>query len=103
MNLAALKPIETAIELLEEVNNQTILHTSAKHLKTVVRYLKLNQKLKYEQLMDITAVDYPSSEKRFVVVYQLLSLSTNKRIRLKVATSALDPLPTITDVYSTAG
>jgi NADH-quinone oxidoreductase subunit C len=54
-------------------------------------------------LMDITAVDFPSKVNRFVVVYQLLSLSTRRRLRIKVSTNALTPLPTITNLYATAG
>ena len=45
--------------------------------------LKDNESLSFNQLIDITAIDYPSKEKRFELVYILLSLKKNKKIILK--------------------
>ena len=47
--------------------------------------LKNNELLSFDQLIDITAIDYPSREKRFELVYILLSMKKNKRIILKTA------------------
>ena len=46
----------------------------------VILLLKTNKNLKFRQLIDITAVDYPDSQKRFKVVYLLLSHEFNQRI-----------------------
>ena len=50
-------------------------------------------------LVDICGADYPQREKRFEVVYHLLSPVENKRIRIKVRTTEDDPVPSATSVY----
>jgi NADH-quinone oxidoreductase subunit C len=52
--------------------------------------------------MDIGGVDYPEREKRFQVVYQLLSMKHNQRIRVKVDTDEDTPVPSATGVFSSA-
>ena len=58
--------------------------------------------LLFRQLIDITAVDYPDRELRFEVVYHLLSLHQNQRIRIKVRTDAATPVPSLTPVFRSA-
>ena len=53
--------------------------------------------------MDVCAVDYPGRPERFEVVYNLLSLSHNRRIRIKVRTDEQSAVPTVTGVFSSAG
>ena len=57
----------------------------------------------FKQLVDLCGADYPDREKRFDVVYNLLSPSQNQRIRVKVATDEDTPVPSITPVFSAAG
>ena len=49
-------------------------------------FLRDNPSLSMESLIDITAIDYPGSEKRFLLVYNLLSVSKNFRIKVKTKT-----------------
>jgi len=56
----------------------------------------------FKLLMDLCGVDYPENEERFCVVYNLLSLPLNLRIRVKVWTSEDVPVPSVTGVYSAA-
>jgi NADH-quinone oxidoreductase subunit C len=56
----------------------------------------------FKLLMDLCGVDYPENEERFCVVYNLLSLPLNLRIRVKVWTSEDVPVPSVTGVYSSA-
>ncbi|MDR3518262.1 MAG: NADH-quinone oxidoreductase subunit C [Azospirillaceae bacterium] len=56
----------------------------------------------FRQLMDITAVDFPERAERFEVVYHLLSLKFNRRIRIKVMTDEDTPVASVTGVFSTA-
>lgn len=56
----------------------------------------------FEQLMDITAADYPDREERFEVVYILLSLKRNQRVKVKVATDEDTPVASAISVYSAA-
>lgn len=56
----------------------------------------------FEQLMDITAADYPDREERFEVVYILLSLKRNLRVKVKVSTDEDTPVASAISVYSAA-
>jgi NADH-quinone oxidoreductase subunit C len=57
----------------------------------------------YQQLMEIAGVDYPDRAERFEVVYHLLSVTRNHRIRVKVSTDEDLPVPTITHIWPVAG
>ena len=59
--------------------------------------------LEYQQLMEIAGVDYPDRAERFEVVYHLLSLTKNRRIRVKVATDEATPVPSVTGLWPVAG
>ena len=54
-------------------------------------------------LVDITATDYPERKERFEIVYNLLSLSHNHRVRVKVLTDENTPIPSIVPLFSAAG
>lgn len=56
----------------------------------------------YQQLMEIAGVDYPSRPERFEVVYHLLSVTQNHRIRVKVTTDEATPVPTVTGLWPVA-
>ncbi len=55
------------------------------------------------QLVDICGVDYPERPERFEVVYHLLSIGQNHRLRVKVVTDAAHPVPSVVSVFSAAG
>ncbi|MCE2829932.1 MAG: NADH-quinone oxidoreductase subunit C, partial [Sphingomonadales bacterium] len=57
----------------------------------------------YQQLMEIAGVDWPDRDPRFEVVYMLLSLSKNHRIRVHVATNEDVPVPSVTGIWPVAG
>ncbi|MFN7710296.1 MAG: NADH-quinone oxidoreductase subunit C [Holosporales bacterium] len=79
----------------------TLLIERAAILK-VLSYLRDHQDHYYRQLIDLCAVDYPDRNPRFEVVYHLLSLKHNKRLRLKVLTDASTPVPSCVDLFSSA-
>ena len=68
----------------------------------VLTYLRDHGDYLFKQLIDLCAVDYPQRPQRFEVVYHLLSLKYNRRLRLKVHTDETSPVPSITGVYSAA-
>ena len=53
-------------------------------------------------LLDVTAVDYPERDERFEVVYHLLSLKHNQRVRVKLAADEETPVPSVTEVFNSA-
>jgi NADH-quinone oxidoreductase subunit C len=57
----------------------------------------------YQQLMEIAGVDYPEREERFEVVYHLLSLTKNHRLRVRVRTDEEKPVPSVTGLWPVAG
>jgi len=57
----------------------------------------------YQQLVEIAGVDYPDRAERFEVVYHLLSLTENHRVRVKVSTDEDTPVPTVTHIWPVAG
>ena len=57
----------------------------------------------YQQLMEIAGVDYPERPERFEVVYHLLSLTKNHRIRVKVSTDEAQAVPSVTGLWPVAG
>jgi NADH-quinone oxidoreductase subunit C len=61
-------------------------------LTKVVEFLKNDSRLLFDMLVDITAVDYAKKKPRFSVVYHLLSLPFNRRLRLKVVVGDGDPV-----------
>jgi NADH-quinone oxidoreductase subunit C len=68
----------------------------------VLLYLRDSETLQFSVLIDVCGVDYLGREPRFDVVYNLLSLSHNKRIRIKVQAEEGVPVPSVTAVYSSA-
>jgi len=66
------------------------------------RVLRDTPGLEYQQLMEIAGVDYPDRPERFEVNYNLLSLTTNRRIRVKVFTDEVVPVPTLTGLWPVA-
>jgi len=63
----------------------------------------LRDQFEYQQLMEIAGVDYPSRPERFEVVYHLLSLTRNHRIRVRVTTDEDKPVPSVTGLWPVAG
>jgi len=69
----------------------------------VIEWLKTDATCKFSTLIDITAVDYPTRDRRFDVVYHFLSMYQNHRIRVKTAIREEDMLPSLTGVHPSAG
>ncbi len=65
--------------------------------------IALRDRLEYQQLMEIAGVDYPGRAERFEVVYHLLSVTKNHRLRVRVSTDEATPVPTIVPVWPNAG
>lgn len=69
----------------------------------VLTFLRDDSQCLFKGLMDICGVDYPQREERFEVVYNLLSIRQNLRIRLKVPTDENTPVPSAIGLFSSAG
>lgn len=91
------------VQDIQETGGELVVWTDHAHLVSLMEFLRDNPGALCKQLIDIAGVDYPEREKRFEVVYQLLSLRHNARLRVKVATDEQTPVPSITGVFSSAG
>ncbi|MGH7113055.1 MAG: NADH-quinone oxidoreductase subunit C, partial [Stellaceae bacterium] len=100
-HLAAALP--DAVEGSEIRHGELCVQVERAALAQVLRFLRDNPKCRFTILCDICGVDYPDRARRFDVVYNLLSMSLNQRIRLKVETYESEPVPSATDLYSSAG
>jgi NADH-quinone oxidoreductase subunit C len=78
------------------------LTAQACHIVPVLRFLRDDQRCLFWCLIDITAVDWPSRERRFDVVYHLLSPKHNARIRIKIETDEATPVPSVIEVFPSA-
>jgi len=68
----------------------------------VLTMLRDDPEFQFQQLIDLCGADYPDRAQRFDVVYHLLSLTKNLRVRIKVATDADTPVPTAIPAYPCA-
>jgi NADH-quinone oxidoreductase subunit C len=62
----------------------------------------LRDRFGFQQLLDVCGADYPDREERFEVVYHLLSMTRNVRVRVKIATDEVQPVPSVIEVYPCA-
>ena len=90
------------IEAIEHVREITlVVHRDS--IVEVCRALRDTPGLEYQQLMDIAGVDYPERPERFELNYQLLSLTLNRRIRVRLSTDETSPVPSVTGLWPVAG
>ncbi|MEQ6248354.1 NADH-quinone oxidoreductase subunit C [Sulfitobacter sp. HNIBRBA3233] len=78
------------------------LDVTPSNIAGLVEFLKGDATCRFSSLVDITAVDYPGRAKRFDVVYHLLSMYQNHRIRLRVAVRESDLVPSLVSVHPSA-
>ena len=94
--------LTTKIKESKILHNQLYLSINLEDLLDVVLLLKTNKDIKFRQLIDITAVDYPEHEKRFKMVYLLLSHEFNQRIILSYFIHESDQITSLTKIFPSA-
>ena len=92
-----------AVTSHELIKGEIIITAQAKDICRVLQFLRDDKECQFKMLVSICGVDYPEREKRFEVVYNLLSLSQNNRMRVKVNVAEDEFVPTSTKIFSTAG
>jgi NADH-quinone oxidoreductase subunit C len=93
---------EGAISHFVVAHGELNLHAEAARIVEVLTRLRDDPESDFAQLIDLCGVDYPQRTRRFDVVYHLLSLTKNRRVRIKVETDEATAVPTITGVYPCA-
>lgn len=84
------------------IAGELVLEVERGALLKVAKFLRDDANCLFKQCVDICGVDYPAREKRFEVVYNLLSLKHNQRIRLKVVTDEDTAVPSVTTIWPSA-
>ena len=97
------KWLESFAATAETINGQQVLNVSGDMLLPLLISLRDDKDTQFTQLVDIAGVDFPEREKRFEVIYLLLSLRKNERIRVRVATDEKTPVPSVISIFSAAG
>lgn len=103
---AALTPLGTEMVAALGVETQVAfgeLTLVAPRERIVEVMTALRDQFGFQQLLDVCGADYPDRAERFEVVYHLLSLTRNARVRVKVSTDEVKPVDTVTGVYPSAG
>ena len=93
----------TTTIIKSEINfGQLYLDIDVKDVISTILFLKTNDKCRFKQLIDITAVDYPNRESRFKIVYLLLSPENNLRIILNTSIEDKEIIPSLTKIFPSA-
>ena len=94
--------LATTIKKSEINFDQLFIDVDIENLVSTILFLKTNEKCRFKQLIDITAVDYPEKEKRFKMVYLLLSHENNLRIIINVNIDEKEIVHSITKIFPSA-
>ena len=94
--------LTTKIKESKIKHNQLYVTINSEDLLDVILILKTNKNIKFRQLVDITAVDYPESQKRFKIDYLLLSHELNQRIILSYFISENEKISSLTKIFPSA-
>ena len=94
--------LSTSIKKTEINFEQLYIDINIEDVVSTILFLKTNSSCRFRQLIDITAVDYPQKEKRFSIVYLLLSHENNLRIIINTAVNEKYSAPSITKIFPSA-
>ncbi len=83
----------------EVAHGELNLTTTAQDIVKVMTFLRDDERCQFWMIVDVTAVDWPGSDRRFDVVYHLLSPKQNARVRVKIAVAEGETVPSIIDVF----
>ncbi len=89
-------------EAVLDRGQELVLRVTREGWLPVMKLLRDDPRLAFEQLMDLCGVDYPERAERFEVVANLLSLTHNRRIRVVVPTDEQTPVPSLSGLWPTA-
>ena len=87
------------IQQISVLKDELTLHICPSGVVPVLTFLRDHSQCQFKSVMDITAVDFPDKDKRFEVVYNLLSVKYASRIRVKTYAGEADAVPSATSVF----
>jgi NADH-quinone oxidoreductase subunit C len=107
MDIQSLKELQSYVseQLGDKLDESAIafdeltLNVMGSNIVSVLRFLRDDVQTRFISFIDLCGVDYPERKNRFEVVYHLMSPSQNQRIRIRVATDADSPIPSVVEVF----
>lgn len=94
--------IKSSIMICEILNSELVLTVQYENIVNVLSFLERDKKSQFHMLISICGVDYPERTDRFEVVYNLLSLTLNHRIKVKINVKANDIVSSISSIFKNA-
>ena len=91
-----------AVLATQIANGELKVQVEADSIVKILTFLRDDVNCQYKQLMDVCGVDFPEREQRFNVVYNLLSMKQNMRIRVAIQTDESTPVPSVCSVFNSA-
>ena len=82
--------------------NEGCIYVEPEHVKNILIFLRDHTSCQYKLLVELCGADYPSKEKRFEVVYELLSVSSNTRLRVKTSVDEFEGVSSVSPIFSNA-
>jgi NADH-quinone oxidoreductase subunit C len=94
--------LKDSVNSLDIMNEELVIFARRAEIHNIISFLKDDPLCKFSTLIDLCGVDYPGRERRFEVVYHLLSMSHNTRVRIKVRTNETEPVHSISYIFPNA-
>mgnify|MGYP001566996344 FL=1 len=94
--------LKDSVNSLDIMNEELVIFARRAEIHNIISFLKDDPLCKFSTLIDLCGVDYPGRERRFEVVYHLLSMSHNTRVRIKVRTNETEPVHSISSIFPNA-
>ena len=94
--------LKTGVTFHKVTVGELTLVVEAAEIVRILTYLRDDPAWEFKILVDLCGVDWPERARRFDVVYHLLSLSKNRRLRVKIETDERTPVPSVVSVYPAA-
>jgi len=91
------------VQRTELINNDLTLYSTIDNIEKLLKFLRDDTQCKFEILLDVCGVDHLGRDQRFDVVYHLLSITNNYRVRVKVPVREGEAIPSVVWIYSSAG
>ena len=82
--------------------DELLIETKIENLIDVIQFLKSNDNCKFRQLIDVVGVDFPQNDKRFELIYLMLSHENNLRIKVSIHFEIDKKIPSITKIFPSA-
>jgi NADH-quinone oxidoreductase subunit C len=95
--------VSGAVLAHEIAHGELAIRVKPEALPLVLTFLRDDKECRFTVLCDLCGIDYPDRPRRFEIVYNLLSLAHNRRIRVKLETDEDQPVPSATGIFSSAG